>query len=51
MICGAAGRYGTIAQLGEHLLDVERVTGSSPAGSILGHWRSWERVALAVRRS
>ena len=39
MTDGAADRYGTIAQLGEHSLDVRKVTGSSPADPIFVLWK------------
>ena len=39
------GRYGIIAQLGEHLPYKQRVIGSSPIGSILGWIPEWPKGA------
>ena len=41
------GRYGILAQLGEHLPYKQRVTGSSPVGpivveNIMPQWRNWQ---------
>ena len=36
------GRFGILAQLGEHLPYKQRVTGSSPVGPILPMWLNWQ---------
>ena len=39
------GKYGILAQLGEHLPYKQRVIGSSPIGSILGWIPEWPKGA------
>lgn len=42
---------GAVAQLGERFNGIEEARGSNPLSSIVGPWRSWERVSMALRRS
>ena len=43
-----AGRYGSLAQLGEHLPYKQRVTGSSPVGPICRRGGTGRRAGLKI---
>ena len=47
-------KYGRLAQLGEHLLDVQGVRGSSPLASticVLCPWRNWIAHLIPIQKA